>query len=42
MNSIPARDSLPVRRDQPVRFPFVEQLAKVVETAVQRRDIDGH
>ena len=31
-----------LRRDQPVRFPFAEQLAEIVETAVQRRDIDGH
>jgi hypothetical protein len=36
MNSISERDSLPVR------FPFVEQLAEIVETAVQGRDIHGH
>jgi hypothetical protein len=31
-----------LRRDQPVRFLCVEQLAEIVETAVQRRNIDGH
>jgi hypothetical protein len=31
-----------LRGDQPVRFPFLEQLAEIVETAVERRDIDGH
>jgi hypothetical protein len=31
-----------LRRDQPVPFPFFEQLAEIVETAIQRRDIHGH
>jgi hypothetical protein len=25
-----------------VRFPLCEQLAEIVETAIERRDIDGH
>jgi hypothetical protein len=29
-------------RDQPVGFPGLENLAEIVETAIQRRDIDGH
>ena len=31
-----------LRRDQPVPFPFFVDPTEVVETAVQRRDIDGH
>jgi hypothetical protein len=31
-----------VRGDQPVRLPVLEHLAKVIETAIQRRDIDRH
>ena len=31
-----------LRRDQSVRFPVSEHLAEVIETAVQRCDIDGH
>jgi hypothetical protein len=36
--------SLPccLRRDQPVRFPVFEHFAEVIETAIERRDIDGH
>ncbi|MBV8736198.1 MAG: hypothetical protein JO007_02870 [Alphaproteobacteria bacterium] len=50
MNSISARDSLPARcripyrrrRNEPVRFPVCEHFAEVIETAIQRRDIDRH
>src|SRR3954452_11947836 len=31
-----------LRRDQPVRFPVFEHFAEVIETAIERRDIDGH
>lgn len=30
------------RRDQPVDFPVREHFAEIVETAIQRCDIDGH
>jgi hypothetical protein len=32
----------PLGRDQALSFPGLEQLAEIVETAIQRRDIDGH
>ena len=31
-----------LRRDQPVRFPVFEHFAEVIETAIERRDIEGH
>ena len=31
-----------LRRDQPVRLPVFEHFAEVIETAIERRDIDGH
>src|SRR5512138_755395 len=31
-----------LRRDQPMRFPVFEHFAEVIETAIERRDIDGH
>jgi hypothetical protein len=31
-----------LRGNEPVRLPIFEHLAEVIETAIQRRDINGH
>jgi hypothetical protein len=47
MNSLSARDSLPVRcldlcrRDQAMGFPVLKHVAEVIKIAIERCDIDA-